>query len=76
MIPERVGVAHIAAERVDRLVATDVHHLEQRSPTGGRGREEARSQAVSRKRAGIEPQASAVAGWSSATAAASAATLN
>jgi hypothetical protein len=28
MVLEQLGIAHIAAERVDRLVSTDVHHFE------------------------------------------------
>ena len=47
-----------------RSTSTDlrrlVHHLEQRGPACGRGRQEARSQAVPRKRVSIEPQASRV----------------
>ena len=55
-IPEAIGVAHVAAQGVDRLVPADVHHLEEAS-TGGRGGEEIGTEAMPGKCARIEPEA-------------------
>jgi hypothetical protein len=35
VITKRVRIAHVAAQRVDRLVPADIHHLEQRGAAGG-----------------------------------------
>jgi hypothetical protein len=61
VIPECVRVAHVATQRVDRLVPAHVHHLEQRGPAGSCGGKEARAEAMPRKRISIEPQARRIA---------------
>jgi hypothetical protein len=54
VILENLGIAHIAAKRVDRLVTGLIHHLKNaRAALGGR-REEARAERVASEQCGIE----------------------
>ncbi len=57
VIPEQLGVPHIAAQSVHALMTAHVHHLEnRRTPSGGAG-QEPRSQRVPGETRRIEPDA-------------------
>jgi len=52
VILEQRGIAHVAAERIDRSVAAHVHHLEDAGPLLGGRRQEARPEAVAGRKLG------------------------
>src|SRR5476649_1713779 len=56
MVAEQLSVAYVAPQRVDALVAANIHHLEHARALGRRRREEARPKRVTAEGFGVQPK--------------------